>query len=168
MKAWFFGLLFVMMLATTGCNKTSQQSLVHRSAVGALGPYSGSVTSDNLVFVSGKIGKRGGSFADEVNTAIDAVEKELKRSRVSLADVVSVTVYLTDLELYAEFNSIYAKRFSQPYPARACVEVSRLPGEARVEIQVIAKSRVQIIHIERSFSLYLRPQREDYLPTDRF
>lgn len=142
MKAWFFGLLFVMTFAVIGCNNNiASQSLVHRSADGALGPYSGSVTSDNLVFVSGKIGKRGGSFTVEVNTAIDAVEEELTRSGVTLADVISVTVYLTDLELYGEFNSIYAKRFSQPYPARACVEVSRLPGEARVEIKVIAKSQ---------------------------
>ena len=103
--------------------------------------------SDNLVFVSGKIGNRGGSFDVEVNTAINAIEKELARSGVTLADVISVTVYLTDLDLYGEFNSIYAKRFSNPYPARALVEVSRLPGDARVEIQVIAKARVQTIHI---------------------
>lgn len=142
MKALFFGLIFVLTFAAVGCNNnTSSQSLVHRSAVGALGPYSGSVTSDNLVFVSGKIGKRGESFAVEVNTAIDAVEKELARSGVSLADAVSVTVYLTDLDLFSEFNSIYAKRFSHPYPARALTEVPRLPGEARVEIQVIAKSQ---------------------------
>ena len=142
MKAWFFGSLIVLALATVGCNgNTASQSLVHRSAVGALGPYSGSVTSNNLVFVSGKIGKRGGSFADEVNTAIDAVKEELARSGVALDEAISVTVYLTDLELYAEFNSIYAKRFHQPYPSRACVEVSRLPGNARVEIQAIAKSQ---------------------------
>ncbi|MCH8823555.1 MAG: RidA family protein [Planctomycetes bacterium] len=142
MKVWFIGSLIALAFAVVGCsNNTVSRSLVHRSAVGALGPYSGSVTSDNLVFVSGKIGKRGGSFAVEVNTAIDAVEEELARSGVTLADAISVTVYLTDLELYGEFNSIYASRFHQPYPARACVEVSRLPGEARVEIQVIAKSQ---------------------------
>lgn len=148
MKVWFMGSFIALALAVVGCsNNASLKTLVHRSAVGALGPYSGSVTSDNLVFVSGKIGQRGGSFAVEVNTAIDAVEEELARSGVTLAEVVSVNVYLTDLELYGEFNRIYAKRFTDPYPARACVEVSRLPGEARVEIQVIAKARVQIIHI---------------------
>ncbi len=147
MMAWSICLLIALSPAIVGCNNTPSKTLIHRSAVGALGPYSGSVTSDNLVFVSGKIGKRGGSFAVEVNTAIDAVEKELGRSGLTLAKVVSVTVYLTDLELYSEFNSIYAKRFSKPYPARACVEVSRLPGDARVEIQVIAKARVRAIHL---------------------
>lgn len=142
MKVWFIGSLIALSLAAVGCNNnTASQSLVHRSAVGALGPYSGSVTTGNLIFVSGKIGKRGGSFAVEVDTAIDAVRDELQRSNTSLADVISVTVYLTDLELYGEFNSIYAKRLGEPYPARACVEVSRLPGNARVEIQVIAKSQ---------------------------
>lgn len=142
MKAWLMGSLIALALVVVGCNNnTASKSLVHRSAVGTLGPYSGSVTSDNLVFVSGKIGKRGGSFTVEVNTAIDAVEEELARSGVSLAEAISVTVYLTDLDLYSEFNSIYAKRFSHPYPARALTEVSRLPGKARVEIQVIAKSQ---------------------------
>lgn len=158
MKAWLIALLIALSLAVLGCNNNvGSKTLVHRSAVGTLGPYSGSVTSDNLIFVSGKIGKRGGSFAVEVNTAIDAVEEELRRSGVSLAEVVSVTVYMTDLELYGEFNSIYAKRFSNPYPARAFAEVSRLPGNARVEIQVIAKARVQTINIERSISLSYQP-----------
>ena len=142
MKACFMVSLIALSFAVVGCNNNKvSRSLVHRSAVGALGPYSGSVTSDNLVFVSGKIGKRGGSFAVEVNTAIDAVEEELARSGVTLSEVISVTVYLTDLEFYGEFNSIYARRFSEPYPARACVEVSRLPGDARVEIKVISKSQ---------------------------
>ena len=158
MKTWLMGLLFVLSISTVGCkNNSASHSLVHRSAVGALGPYSGSVTSDNLIFASGKIGKRGGSFAVEANTAIDAVEQELARSEVTLAAVVSVTVFLTDLELYDEFNSIYAKRFSHPYPARALVEVSRLPGDARVEIQVIAKARAQTIHIERSIGFHYEP-----------
>ena len=148
MNTWLMGSLIALSCSVVGCNNNKEpHSILHRSAAGALGPYSGSVTSDNLVFLSGKIGKRGGDFVVEVNTAIDAVEKELARSGVSLADVVIVTVYLTDLELYDEFNSIYSKRFGQPYPARACVEVSRLPGDARVEIQVIAKARVKIIHL---------------------
>ncbi len=70
---------------------------------------------------------------------------EQPRSGVALGDVISVTVYLISLDLYGEFNDIYAQRFVQPYPARACVEVSRLPGEARVEIQVIARLGVRVV-----------------------
>ena len=103
---------------------------MYRPAIGALGPYSSSVLTGDLVFVSGKIGYRGGSFTQEVQTALDAVERELARSGVALGDVISVTVYLTNLDQYGEFNDIYAQRFDKPYPARACVEVSRLPGGA--------------------------------------
>ncbi len=137
----FAHLLSIFALASmlAACSSKTSQPSVYRPAVGALGPYSGSVVSGDLVFVSGKIGNRGGSFIQEVDSAINAVQRELARSGASLRDVISVTVYLTNLDQYAEFNDIYAKRFDQPYPARACVEVSRLPGGARVELQVIAK-----------------------------
>jgi 2-iminobutanoate/2-iminopropanoate deaminase len=116
-----------------------QRRSVHLPAEGAIGPYSGSVLSGGLCFVAGKIGSRGQSFAVEANTAIDAVAAELARSELTLADVVSATVYLTDMSLYAELNAIYAERFPAPYPARTCVAVRELPAGARVEIQVIAR-----------------------------
>ena len=53
---------------------------------------------------------------------------------------MNVTVFLTDLGLYKELNRIYARRFPEPYPARTTVAVSRLPGNARVEISVIAQA----------------------------
>ncbi len=111
----------------------------HFPATGALGPYSAAVMSGELCFVSGKIGAQREDFAAEVDSAIDALEAELARVQLSLADVVLVNVYLTDMSLYAELNTIYARRFPDPYPARACVAVSALPGGARVELQVIAR-----------------------------
>lgn len=122
----------------TGCASPGT-SIVHRKAPGALGPYSGSVENGGLIFAAGKIGERGGTFEHEVNTAIDAVEQELTRAGAGLDDVLQATVYLTDLDNYAAFNEIYGRRMGDPYPARACVEVGRLPGDARVEIQVIAR-----------------------------
>ncbi|MCZ6596243.1 MAG: Rid family hydrolase, partial [Planctomycetota bacterium] len=99
----------------------------------------GAVLTAGLVFASGKIGsERDGAFAAEAASAIDAVEAELARSGLGLADVVSVTVYLTDMERYGEFNAIYAARFAEPYPARTCVAVAALPAGARVEITAIA------------------------------
>ena len=137
--------IFTLAAVLAGCSSKTSQPSVFRPAVGALGPYSGSVVTGDTVFVSGKIGYRDGSFAHEVQTALDAVERELSRSGVALSDVISVTVYLTNLDQYADFNDIYAQRFERPYPARACVEVSRLPGGARVEIQVIAQLGVQVV-----------------------
>jgi 2-iminobutanoate/2-iminopropanoate deaminase len=113
--------------------------LEHRAATGALGPYSGAVAAGELVFVSGKIGARGDSFAREAETAIDALAAELGGLGLGLADVVSVTVYLTDMGLYGELNQVYAARFPAPHPARACVAVAALPGGARVELQAIAR-----------------------------
>jgi 2-iminobutanoate/2-iminopropanoate deaminase len=125
-------------LLVAGC---SSSETTHQPAVGALGPYSGAVLSGDFVFVSGKIGERGGEFDHEVQTAIDAVEEELRRAGLALADLVSVTVYVTDMASYGQFNEIYAARVPEPYPARAVVAVSALPGGARVEIQAIARRR---------------------------
>lgn len=107
----------------------------------ALGPYSAAVISGEHVFVAGKIGERGGSFEREASTAIDAIELELTSLGLELKDVVQSTVYLTDMNRYAEFNVIYGRRFQDPYPARACVAVAALPGGARVEIVVVARRR---------------------------
>ncbi|MAF66572.1 MAG: reactive intermediate/imine deaminase [Planctomycetes bacterium] len=114
-------------------------SVRHHRAAGALGPYSAVVEAGPFLFLSGRIGERGGSYAREAETAIDGVEEELERHGASLADVVSVTLFLTDMECYGETNAIYAARFPAPYPTRTCVEVARLPGDARIEITAIAR-----------------------------
>lgn len=114
----------------------------HLAAENALGPYSAAVSHGDLVFLSGKIGKTGKSFGEDVSAAIDAVEKELARLKLGLGDVVSVNVFVTDMSAYADLNEVYAKRFPQPYPARTTVAVTALPGGARVEIQVVAHKRV--------------------------
>jgi 2-iminobutanoate/2-iminopropanoate deaminase len=110
-------------------------------AEGAIGPYSGAVLDERYCFVSGKIGERGGSFEEEANTAIDALASELARAGLTLGDLMSVTVFLTDMELYGAFNQVYARRLPEPYPARACVAVRELPAGARVEIMAVARRR---------------------------
>jgi 2-iminobutanoate/2-iminopropanoate deaminase len=115
--------------------------IVHRPAEGALGPYSGSVLAGDFCFVSGKIGQRGGSFEAEAESAIDGLDAELRRSGLTLADLVQVTVYLTDMGLYGPLNQVYASRIPAPYPARACIAVRELPAGARVEILGIARRR---------------------------
>lgn len=115
--------------------------MTHRAAAGAIGPYSGSVIAGNLCFVSGKIApesRAGGAFADEMEAVIDAIREELSGAGLSLVDVISATVYLTDMNQFAEFNRVYAARFPQPYPARTTVGVAALPAGRRVEIAVTA------------------------------
>ena len=128
----------VALAAMTACAAT-QPDTTHIAAESALGPYSAAVLTADLCFVSGKIGERGGTIEHEIETAIDAVERQLGEVGLGMSHVVQVTVYLTDMDDYPTLNRIYAGRFSRPYPARAVVEVRRLPGEARVEIQTIAR-----------------------------
>jgi len=111
----------------------------YRAPSNALGPYSASVDYRALTFVAGKIGSERGDveFAVEAASAIDNVESELRRAGLELSDCLSATVYLTDINDYAELNRVYAPRFVPP-PARACIAVKALPAGARVEIQVIA------------------------------
>ena len=130
-------LALIGLLSLTACQ--SGRGLIHHKDEKALGPYSGSVISGDTCFVSGKIGSRRDSVEEETNTAIDALEAELARAELTLADVVSVTVYMTDIVYYSYVNAVYARRFHDPFPARACVAVKALPGKARVEIQAIAR-----------------------------
>jgi 2-iminobutanoate/2-iminopropanoate deaminase len=113
----------------------------HLPAEGALGPYSAAVGSGEFVFFSGKIGKTGGTIGQDVDAAIDSLVKDLGRMNLTLADVVSVNVYVTDIGGYADLNLAYAKRFPQPFPARTTVAVTALPGGAKVEIQAVAARR---------------------------
>ncbi len=132
-------LLAIMLIAA--CS-SSNPRVAHIPARGAMGPYSSSVLAGEFCFASGKVSSAEaarGSFADEVRSALDAVEDELAHSGLGLSDVVSTSCYLTDMALFNEFNAVYAERFREPYPARTTVGVAALPGGRRVEITVIAR-----------------------------
>jgi len=113
----------------------------HYPAENPLGPYSGAVASGGLLFVSGKIGDPGADFGAQADAALAAVDDQLRRAGAGWGDVLSVTVYLADMERYREFNEIYQRRVPAPRPARAVVAVSALPAGAAVEIQVVARAR---------------------------
>lgn len=114
---------------------------VHHEAKGALGPYSALVEAGDLVFVAGRIGDTQGEFENEVATTIFAVEVELARANLTLADVVQATCFVSDMALYERLNAVYAERMPKPYPARTVVAVAGLPAGADVEIAVIARRR---------------------------
>jgi len=126
-------------LALAGCR--ARPGPLHLAAEGALGPYSAAVEAGGLVFLSGKVGRAGGSFAEELGSALDAVEQDLARLSLSLADVVSVNVFLTDMRDHAALNEVYGARLPRPHPARTTVAVSALPGARRVEVQAVAMRR---------------------------
>lgn len=122
------------------------KTVVNTSAApAAIGPYSQAVSANGLLFVSGQIpvDPQTGAFVGE--TAAEQAEQCLKNLSAILmaggADascVIRTTVFLADMNDFAAVNAVYGKFFSAPYPARACVEVTRLPKDVKVEIDCIA------------------------------
>jgi reactive intermediate/imine deaminase len=121
----------------------SKKIIATASAPAAIGPYSQAVQSGNTVYLSGQIGLDPASMqmAEGIEAQIVRVFENLKAvaaaSGGSLADAVKVNIYVTDLANFARVNDGMAKYFSQPYPARATVQVSALPRGALVEIDAV-------------------------------
>jgi 2-iminobutanoate/2-iminopropanoate deaminase len=115
------------------------------SAPRAIGPYSQAIVASGLVFCSGQIGLdpatgqlAGGDVKSETRRVLENLAAVLQAAGSSLDKVVRCTVYLEDLNDFQAMNEEYAAFFKNPAPARATVEVSRLPKDARVEIDAIA------------------------------
>jgi 2-iminobutanoate/2-iminopropanoate deaminase len=111
----------------------------------AIGPYSQAVRAGQLLFVSGQVpldpatGQMvEGDIAAQTRRVFDNLAAVLKAGGRSFGDVVRTTVFLADMNDFAAVNEVYGTYFAEPYPARATVQVARLPKDARVEIDVIA------------------------------
>lgn len=114
-------------------------------APGAIGPYSQAIEVNGLVYTSGQIGidPATGAIVEGVEAQAHQVCKNLtellKAAGTSMDNVVKTTVFIKDMNDFGTVNGIYAQYFTEPYPARSCVEVARLPKDVLVEIEVIAK-----------------------------
>ena len=113
----------------------------------AIGPYSQAVRAGQLLFVSGQVpldpatGQMvEGDIAAQTRRVFDNLAAVLQAGGRSFADVVRTTVFLADMNDFATVNEVYGTYFTEPYPARATVQVARLPKDARVEIDVIARA----------------------------
>ena len=111
----------------------------------AIGPYSQAVRSGQLLFVSGQVPLDPatgtivqGDIAAQTHQVFANLAAVLEAGGRSFADVVKTTVFLADMNDFTAVNEVYGRYFTQPYPARATVEVARLPKDARVEIDMIA------------------------------
>ena len=111
-----------------------------------VGPYSQGVILDGWLWTSGQValdpstGKVvGENAAAQADRTLKNVQAILEAGGSSLQQVVRATVYLTNMDDFASVNAVYAKYFPSAFPARVCVEVSRLPLGALVEIDVTAK-----------------------------
>lgn len=111
-----------------------------------IGPYSQAVVSGNFVFVSGQVGKNAVSGAmitdtikNETKEVMNNVKAVLEAAGSSLSKVVKTTIFLTNMDDFAQVNEVYGSFFTGNYPARETVQVSRLPLNANVEISVTAE-----------------------------
>ncbi len=111
----------------------------------AIGPYSQAVRAGQLLFASGQIALDPasgslvqGDAAVQTRRVMDNLRAVLESAGLSFASVVRTTIFLTDMNDFASVNEIYGSYFEEPYPARATVQVARLPKDARVEIDAVA------------------------------
>jgi 2-iminobutanoate/2-iminopropanoate deaminase len=116
------------------------------AAPAAIGPYSQAVLSGGLAFLSGQIPldpQTGqiveGDIAAQTARVLENVKAVLEACGSSFEQVLKTTVYLKDLGEFARMNEVYARYFPTAPPARSTVEVARLPRDARVEIDLIAR-----------------------------
>lgn len=115
------------------------------NAPGAIGPYSQAVKAGEFVFVSGQIpiNPATGNFvsedvAEQTEQVFKNLSAVLEAAGSSLKNVVKTTVFLADMNDFAAMNEVYARYFTENYPARATVQAARLPKDARVEIECVA------------------------------
>lgn len=114
------------------------------AAPSAIGPYSQAIRAGDTVYLSGQIPldpESGevveGDFAALVNRVFDNLTAVAEAAGGSLDDVVKLNIFLTDLGRFGVVNELMAERFSEPYPARATVEVSALPKGVPVEMDAV-------------------------------
>jgi len=114
----------------------------------AIGPYSQGIKAGGFIFLSGQIplvGNTGkivqGMIKEQTEQVILNIQGLLATEKLDLSDVVKTTVFLASMNEFSAMNEIYSKYFTAAPPARSTIEVSRLPRDVRVEIEVIARLR---------------------------
>lgn len=110
----------------------------------AIGPYSQAIKINDMIFTSGQIpfNAEGKLISDDVQKqtrqSLNNVKNILKEAGSSMDKVIKCTVFISNMDDFTKINEIYQEFFSEPYPARSCVEVARLPRSVKVEIEAIA------------------------------
>ncbi|MGM9533472.1 RidA family protein [Intestinibacter sp.] len=114
-------------------------------APAAIGPYSQAIKAGNLLFISGQVPfvpATGeiveGDVKAQTAQSLKNLQAILKEAGADFSNVVKTTVFIKDMNEFAQVNEVYAEYFGDNKPARACVEVARLPRDVKVEIELIA------------------------------
>lgn len=123
----------------------SKEIIKTNKAPQAIGPYSQGVKVDNLVFFSGQIAidpatgelVKGG-IEEQTKKVMENIKGLLESQGLNFDSIVKTTIFLDDMNNFGKVNEIYSSYFNEAPPARSCVEVSRLPKDVAIEIEVIA------------------------------
>lgn len=124
-------------------NKMKQISTT--AAPAAIGPYSQAIISGNMLYCSGQIpvDPKTGTIPDGVEAqaeqALTNVKNLIAAAGGSIENTVKTTVFIKDMNDFAIINEIYSKYFTEPFPARSCVEVARLPKDVLLEVEAIVE-----------------------------
>lgn len=132
--------------ALSGCaTATTKEKISTAEAPAAIGPYSQAIRVGNAVYLSGQIPidpKTGqvnaGSIEEQTSQVLENLKAVLAANSMNMGNVVSTTVYMKDLNDFPKMNAVYGSFFDGPPPARATVQVARLPRDAAIEISAIA------------------------------
>ena len=129
--------------------KMIPQPISTDKAPAAIGPYSQAVKLGNLMFTSGQIplnaegGLVEGGVEEQTHQVFRNLKAVLEEAGATFDDVVKATVFIKDMNQFAAINAIYASYFGEHKPARSTVEVSRLPKDVLVEIELIVSIKVE-------------------------
>ncbi len=111
----------------------------------AIGPYSQAIMANGLIFASGQIAINPstgelitGTIEEETRLVLNNLKAVLEAAGSSFDKVIKCTVYLQNMDDFSRMNAVYGEFFKPPYPARAAVQVARLPRDVKVEIEAIA------------------------------
>ena len=110
----------------------------------AIGPYSCAMKLGDFVYISGQLpidassGNMPETIEEQTKQSLANIEALLAEMFLEPRHVVKTTIYMSDLSEFSRMNEVYGQFFSEPYPARSCVEVARLPKDALIEIEAIA------------------------------
>ncbi len=121
-----------------------QKVISTENAPAAIGPYSQAIEINGMVYTSGIIG-----VDPATGTPMEGIEAQAERAMTSLVNVVEAagskvenivktTVFIKEMNDFGKINEIYKKYFKEPFPARSCVEVARLPKDVLLEVEAIA------------------------------
>ena len=122
-----------------------KQVISTHQAPAAIGPYSQAIRVGNLLYTSGQIPINpatgnfvDGSIKEQTRQSLTNIKAILEEAGLTMAHVVKTTVFMADMNDFANMNAVYAEFFTEPYPARSAVAVKTLPKGALVEIEVVA------------------------------